>query len=56
LAARILEKANAQAWAPIAIDGTLHDRASYRYFWQLLERAQHTGVAVPNEIRHFFSH
>jgi citrate lyase subunit beta/citryl-CoA lyase len=56
LAARILEKANAQAWAPIAIDGTLHDRASYRYFWQLLERAQHTGVAVPNEIRYFFSH
>jgi citrate lyase subunit beta/citryl-CoA lyase len=56
LAARILEKASAQEWAPIAIDGTLHDRASYRYFWQLLERAQHTGVAVPNEIRHFFSH
>ena len=56
LAARILEKACAQAWAPIAIDGTLHDRASYRYFWQLLERAQHTGVTVPNEIRHFFCH
>ena len=56
LAARILEKASAQEWAPIAINGTLHDRASYRYFWQLLERAQHTGVAVPNEIRHFFSH
>ena len=56
LAARILEKACAQAWAPIAIDGTLHDRASYRYFWQLLERAQHTGVTVPSEIRHFFCH
>lgn len=56
LAARILEKASVHAWAPIAMDGTLHDRASYRYFWQLLERAQHTGVAVPNEIRHFFSH
>ena len=56
LAARILEEASAQAWAPIAFDGLLHDRASYRYFWQLLERAQHTGVAVPNEIRHFFSH
>ena len=26
-------------WAPISFDGQLHDRASYRYFWQVLERA-----------------
>jgi citrate lyase subunit beta/citryl-CoA lyase len=25
------------------VDGTLHDRASYRYFWQTLVRAHQTA-------------
>lgn len=25
----------------------LHDRATYRYFWSVLERAQVTGLAIP---------
>ena len=30
---------------------TLHDRASYRYFWQVLERAHRTGQPLPTERR-----
>lgn len=46
-AARILAAAQAADWAPISDAGTLHDRASYRYFWQVLERAHRTGRALP---------
>lgn len=41
-ASRIVCAAHAADWAPISIDGSLHDRASYRYFWQTLVRAQQT--------------
>lgn len=41
-ASRIVCAAHAADWAPISIDGALHDRASYRYFWQTLVRAQQT--------------
>jgi citrate lyase subunit beta / citryl-CoA lyase len=33
-------------WAPIRFDDELHDKASYRYFWQLVQRAQRAGVAL----------
>jgi citrate lyase subunit beta / citryl-CoA lyase len=38
-------------WAPISHQGYLHDRASYRYFWQVLERAHQTGVELPARLR-----
>lgn len=41
-ASRIVCAAFAADWAPISVGGALHDRASYRYFWQILVRAQHT--------------
>jgi citrate lyase subunit beta/citryl-CoA lyase len=41
-------------WAPVSVEGVLHDRASYRYFWQLLERAHATGVVFPGEIARYF--
>jgi len=44
-AAEILGRAQAAHWAPIAWRDTLHDRASYRYFWQVLERAWRTAYA-----------
>ncbi|MEY4756451.1 MAG: hypothetical protein RJA34_1349 [Pseudomonadota bacterium] len=47
LAARIIRSAQTADWAPISVDGQLHDRASYRYFWQLLERAHCTGRKLP---------
>jgi len=53
-AARIVQSASQADWAPIAVDGTLHDRASYRYFWQVLERAHRTGQAIPAELQHYF--
>jgi len=53
-AARIVQSASQADWAPIAVDGTLHDRASYRYFWQVLERAHQTGQAIPAELQHYF--
>ena len=43
-------------WGPIAWEGKLHDRASYRYYWELLRRAHATGAALPAEARkHFFN-
>lgn len=42
-ASRIICEAQAVHWAPISVDGRLHDRASYRYYWQLLEKAHQTA-------------
>lgn len=54
-AARIVSAAAGADWAPISVDGVLHDRASYRYFWQVLERAHHTGQALPDSARGWFA-
>ncbi|WP_180682394.1 HpcH/HpaI aldolase/citrate lyase family protein [Tepidicella baoligensis] len=54
-AAEIILAAHAADWAPISHRGYLHDRASYRYFWQVLERAHQTGVQVPPDIHVFFT-
>jgi citrate lyase subunit beta/citryl-CoA lyase len=53
-AAAIVQAAAQQQWAPIAVQGQLHDRASYRYFWQVLERAHRTAVVLPLPVRHYF--
>ncbi len=53
-AAEIISAAMAADWAPISHQGYLHDRASYRYFWQVLERAHQTGCALPEGMRAFF--
>ena len=54
-AAQILTSAAVQNWAPISFGGVLHDRASYRYFWQLLERAHQTGQVLPVEAQPWFA-
>ena len=46
-AADILLAAQAADWAPISHNGEMHDRASYRYFWDLLKRARATGAEIP---------
>ena len=55
MAIEIIGAAQAAAWAPIRHHDTLHDRASYRYFWQVLERAHrtsfHGGSQLPGEVR-----
>jgi citrate lyase subunit beta/citryl-CoA lyase len=45
LAIEIICAAQAAQWAPIRHADTLHDRASYRYFWHVIERAQRSAVA-----------
>ena len=47
--ANILLAAQRVSWGPISYQGELHDRATYRYYWNLLQKARLTGVAVPEE-------
>ena len=55
-ATEILEAAQDKDWGPIQHAGRLHDRASYRYYWELLQRAQATGMDIPaGAARRFFS-
>ncbi len=58
LAIEILQAAQAARWAPIRHRDRLHDRASYRYFWHVLQRAQQTsyagGAQLPAEVREAF--
>ena len=55
LAIEILAAAQQAGWAPIRHHDTLHDRASYRYFWQVVQRAHRTSFAggpqLPAEVR-----
>ena len=55
IASKIIANAAQADWAPISFEGVLHDRASYRYFWQVLERAHHTGQALPAAVQAWFS-
>ncbi|HEX9390149.1 MAG TPA: aldolase/citrate lyase family protein [Usitatibacteraceae bacterium] len=55
-AGNILLAAQANAWGPIQYQGELHDRATYRYFWELLQKARVTGVKIPAPaLQAFFS-
>ena len=54
-ATKIIAAAAREDWAPISFEGQLHDRASYRYFWQVLERAHQTGQALPPEAQVYFT-
>lgn len=53
-ASKIIAAGACAAWAPISFEGVLHDRASYRYFWQVLERAHHTGRSLPSTVQNWF--
>nr|WP_201494423.1 aldolase/citrate lyase family protein [Rubrivivax sp. A210] len=51
-ALEIIVAAQAAQWAPIQHRHTLHDRASYRYFWHVVERAQRTAPdSLPADLR-----
>jgi citrate lyase subunit beta / citryl-CoA lyase len=51
IASKIIAAAARVNWAPISFEGKLEDRASYRYYWQVLERAHQTGRKLPPEVR-----
>ncbi len=48
-AGAVLLAAQRAHWGPIRHDGLLHDRASYRFHWELLRRARMTGRPLPEE-------
>ncbi|HMW51324.1 MAG TPA: aldolase/citrate lyase family protein [Rhodocyclaceae bacterium] len=48
-ATAILAGAQDAGWGPIQHAGKLHDRASYRYYWELLTRARATGMNLPDD-------
>jgi citrate lyase subunit beta / citryl-CoA lyase len=50
IATKIIAAAAQADWAPISFEGKLEDRASYRYYWQVLERAHQTGRKLPQQV------
>lgn len=46
-AVHILSAAQSAQWGPIQYNGRLHDRASYRYYWTILQRAKASGMPLP---------
>jgi citrate lyase subunit beta/citryl-CoA lyase len=46
-ATAILTAAQQEQWGPIQYNGRLHDRASYRYYWMILKRAQSSQISMP---------
>lgn len=53
-AAAVIAAAQATGWGPTREDGRLHDRASYRLFWHLLERAHAAGAPLPAGAQGYF--
>ena len=49
-ALEIIAAAQAAQWAPIRHQNTLHDRASYRYFWQVIERARRASYLGASQL------
>ncbi len=55
-AQNILIAAQDAEWGPIQYDGELHDRATYRYFWELVQRAKFSGTKLQDRVQdRFFS-
>jgi citrate lyase subunit beta/citryl-CoA lyase len=54
-AAEILLAAQAAQWGPTRHGDTLHDRASYRYYWSVLRRAQASRRPLPPETAPLFA-
>jgi citrate lyase subunit beta/citryl-CoA lyase len=50
-AIEIITAAQAAHWAPIQHRQRLHDRASYRFFWQIIERAHRAAQPLPTDLR-----
>ena len=46
-ALQILRTAQEANWGPIQFNGKLHDRASYRYYWTILQRAKNSAKQFP---------
>lgn len=52
----VLLAAQDASWGPIQHEGELHDRATYRGFWNIVQRARLSGQALPAEaIKRWFA-
>ncbi len=52
----ILMAAYEADWGPIQFAGDLHDRATYRYYWELLQTAKISGIKLDEKVeKAFFS-
>jgi citrate lyase subunit beta / citryl-CoA lyase len=55
-AAGLLLAAQRAKWGPVQYAGEMHDRATYRYYWEVLQKARITGVSIPDEaVKAFFT-
>jgi citrate lyase subunit beta/citryl-CoA lyase len=54
-ATAILLAAQDAQWGPTRYQDTLHDRASYRYYWSVLRRAKASAQALPEGAETLFS-
>lgn len=45
---QILLAAQEANWGPIQFEGELHDRATYRYYWELVQTAKVSGQKLPD--------
>lgn len=54
MASEIICAAQDADWGPIQHAGKLHDRASFRYYWELIQRAHATGMDLPVSSRQRF--
>ncbi len=53
---KILLAAQEANWGPIQFEGELHDRATYRYYWELIQRVRVSGQKLPEAAeKAFFS-
>jgi citrate lyase subunit beta/citryl-CoA lyase len=52
--AQILIEAQKVNWGPIQYKGELHDRATYRYFWELVQRAHVSDQPLPEVVKSWF--
>ena len=53
-ATELLLKAQSADWGPISFEHNLHDRASFRHYWLVLERAHHCGKVLPTSAQAWF--
>ena len=54
-ASAILTAAHEAEWGPIQFEGRLHDRASFRYFWGVLLKAQACGHPISPKVLQIIS-
>ncbi len=55
-ASKILLAAQESNWGPIQFEGELHDRATYRYYWELIQTTRLSGQKLPEAAEKAFFH